>query len=116
MENSEEHSPSCSQKPRQFKKKKKKKTEEAVALTDGLIGRCRLEVAALDDLGRQLTGGWVVDEPQEDLRQGGVLGGAVGQSSGTVWHTHQGAATLAEESYTTGFHGLQRTNPPSLLI
>lgn len=39
----------------------------AWTLTDGFVGRCGFEVASLDDLGRQLTGGRVVDETQEDL-------------------------------------------------
>lgn len=82
-------------------KKIKDRTEAAVVLTDGLVGCRRLEVAALDDLGGQLTSGRVVDEPEEDLRQGRVLGGAVGQSPGTVRHAHQGAATLAGESHTS---------------
>lgn len=35
--------------------------------TDGFFRRRRFEVASLDDLGRQLSGGGVVNETQEDL-------------------------------------------------
>lgn len=69
-------------------------SEEAVVRTDGLVGRGGFEVASLDDLGGQLSRRRVVEETQQDLRRGGVVGGAVGQGAGAARDAHQGAAAL----------------------